>query len=200
LRLTKERIIEEALQLLNEGGLQTVTLRKIAKKLNVYASALYWHFKNKDALVNEMAETIISTAFIEKVAKDEKVSWEDLLTNMFVSLRKALLTYEDGARVVMNAQTPNALAQLTEDAMYILINENITLHDARLMIHTAIRYTFGFVIEEQAVTNEINTDSSGLEQFKIDYPLTYQATNEYITSNKTMEDVFKDGLRLIISY
>ncbi|MBY6270109.1 TetR family transcriptional regulator, partial [Parageobacillus thermoglucosidasius] len=50
--LRKEQIIEEALQLLNESGLEGVTLRKLAKRLGVQAPALYWHFNNKAALVN----------------------------------------------------------------------------------------------------------------------------------------------------
>lgn len=44
-------------------GIEGVTLRKLVKRLNVYAPALYWHFKNKGALANEMAEAILRMEF-----------------------------------------------------------------------------------------------------------------------------------------
>lgn len=54
-KLDKKLVVDTALRLLNEVGLDGLTLRAIAKELNVQAPALYWHFKNKQALLDEMA-------------------------------------------------------------------------------------------------------------------------------------------------
>src|SRR5690625_6711762 len=75
--LKKEKIIQEALQLLNESGLEGVTLRKLASRLNVQAPALYWHFKNKKTLVNEMAEAILQTEFYDITERRADESWQD---------------------------------------------------------------------------------------------------------------------------
>ncbi len=53
--LDRHRVADTALRLLNEVGLDGLTLRAIAKELDVKAPALYWHFKDKQALLDEMA-------------------------------------------------------------------------------------------------------------------------------------------------
>ena len=53
--LDRARVADTALKLLNEVGLDGLTLRAIAKELDVKAPALYWHFKDKQALLDEMA-------------------------------------------------------------------------------------------------------------------------------------------------
>lgn len=53
--LDRTRVADTALKLLNEVGLDGLTLRAIAKELDVKAPALYWHFKDKQALLDEMA-------------------------------------------------------------------------------------------------------------------------------------------------
>jgi len=52
--LNKEIVIKEALKLLNEVGIEGVSLRALAKRLGVKAPTLYWHVKSKAALKNEM--------------------------------------------------------------------------------------------------------------------------------------------------
>jgi len=52
--LDRKRVADTALKLLNEVGLDGLTLRAIAKELDVKAPALYWHFKDKQALLDEM--------------------------------------------------------------------------------------------------------------------------------------------------
>ena len=53
--LDRTRVADTALKLLNEVGLDGLTLRAIARELDVKAPALYWHFKDKQALLDEMA-------------------------------------------------------------------------------------------------------------------------------------------------
>src|SRR5699024_12691179 len=100
MELKKEKIIQEALQLLNESGLEGVTLRKLASRLNVQAPALYWHFKNKKTMVNEIAEAILQTEFYDIKERRADESWQDWLNQIFIYMRKALLTKTDGERVL----------------------------------------------------------------------------------------------------
>ena len=63
--LDRRRVADTALRLLNEVGLEGLTLRAIARELNVKAPALYWHFKDKQALLDEMA-----TEMYRRIAAD----------------------------------------------------------------------------------------------------------------------------------
>lgn len=198
--LNKERIIEEALHLLNEDGLEGVTLRKIAKNLEVYASALYWHFKNKGALVNEMAEAILIHEFSTVKPCKENERWQDWLIDIFVRLRRALLTYKDGGRVVSGAHFSLIMARISEESIKTLYNANVPLRKARLIVLIATRYTFGYVIEEQNLPSAKIVESFDQKEFASNHPLTIQAIEEYFATGKSSDDLFYDGLKIMIDH
>ena len=56
-------VVRAALELLNEAGLDGLTTRRLAEVLGVQGPALYWHFKNKQELIDEMSRALISESF-----------------------------------------------------------------------------------------------------------------------------------------
>ena len=50
-KLDKEQVIDNALILLNEVGIEGLTTRKLAQKIGVEQPTLYWHVKNKRAIL-----------------------------------------------------------------------------------------------------------------------------------------------------
>lgn len=56
--LTRERIVQRTLALLDRHGVAWLSMRKLAADLGVSAQALYWHFPNKDAL----CEAVVASA------------------------------------------------------------------------------------------------------------------------------------------
>ena len=69
-RLTKAAVAERALRLGDEHGLEAVTIRRLAQELGVTPMALYWHFKNKD----ELLETVFETGWSGFVARMRTVA------------------------------------------------------------------------------------------------------------------------------
>lgn len=55
-KLQRDTVVRAALTLLNEVGLDGLTTRRLAERLGVQQPALYWHFKNKQALIGALAE------------------------------------------------------------------------------------------------------------------------------------------------
>src|SRR6478735_8807081 len=58
MKLDADTIVEEAIDLLNSGGLNEVSLRKIAGRIGVAAPSLAWHVGDKDQLLAMMAARI----------------------------------------------------------------------------------------------------------------------------------------------
>lgn len=194
----KQQIINEALQLLNENGIEGVTLREIANRLDIYASALYWHFKNKRALMTEMAEAILQKEFQEIQPKKENESWQDWLIDIFIRLRKALLSYKDGGKVVAGSHLSLTIANISEEAIKTLYNHNLSLHKSQLIVRTAIRYTIGHVIEEQNSPAANPIENFDREQFKRKHPVLVEAMEKYFETGRTADDLYKDGLYIVI--
>ncbi|GAA2703801.1 MULTISPECIES: TetR/AcrR family transcriptional regulator [Actinoplanes] len=59
-RLSKATVAERALRLADEEGLDAITIRRLAKELGVTPMALYWHFKNKDELLQGVVDHVLS--------------------------------------------------------------------------------------------------------------------------------------------
>lgn len=85
--LTPGMIARRAIALADADGLEAVTIRRLANDLGVTPMALYWHFRNKDELLDAMAAGV----FEEIVpATDESAPWQQRLRAMLASLVAAL--------------------------------------------------------------------------------------------------------------
>ncbi|HEY5231704.1 MAG TPA: TetR/AcrR family transcriptional regulator C-terminal domain-containing protein [Galbitalea sp.] len=60
-RLSRETIAAGALTLADREGLEAVTIRRLAQEHSVTPMALYWHFKDKDAVLDGIAERIFAS-------------------------------------------------------------------------------------------------------------------------------------------
>ncbi|MEU7320383.1 TetR/AcrR family transcriptional regulator C-terminal domain-containing protein [Streptomyces griseoviridis] len=149
--LDRKRVADTALDLLNEAGLDGLTLRAIAKELDVKAPALYWHFKDKQALLDEMATEMYRRMWAD-VPLDPADTWRQRLLKTNRGLRAALLGYRDGARVFSGSRfTGVDHAEQLEETLRLFTAAGFTLPRAARAIATAYLYTLGFVTEEQGV-------------------------------------------------
>ncbi|MFE2726355.1 TetR/AcrR family transcriptional regulator C-terminal domain-containing protein [Kitasatospora sp. NPDC059327] len=148
-KLDRAQVVDTALRLLDETGLDGLTLRRIATELDVKAPALYWHFANKQALLDEMATEMLRRMSAGAAVPD---SWQEALTGTCRALRAALLGYRDGAKVFSGTRlTDYGHIEGQNAVLAVFVRAGFELADAVQAFTTAYAYTIGFVIEEQAV-------------------------------------------------
>jgi AcrR family transcriptional regulator len=87
--LTRERVLRTAVALADERGLKELTMRNLAKELDVEAMSLYNHVANKDDLVDGMIELVFSEIEPPAAGGD----WKAELRNRAASTRAALLRH-----------------------------------------------------------------------------------------------------------
>ncbi|MFC6062603.1 TetR/AcrR family transcriptional regulator C-terminal domain-containing protein [Streptomyces ochraceiscleroticus] len=154
-RLDRTLVVDTALRLLNEVGLDGLTLRRIAKELNVQAPALYWHFKNKQELLDEMATEIfrrMAAEFAGGPLGGHDATWQRMLTVSCHTLRRTLLGYRDGGKVFSGTRmTDDSYAAPMDALLRQLTDAGFTLRDAAHAWWAAYNFTIGLVIEEQSV-------------------------------------------------
>ncbi|MGW4896634.1 TetR/AcrR family transcriptional regulator C-terminal domain-containing protein [Kitasatospora sp. NPDC004240] len=149
-KLDRAQVVDTALRLLDETGLDGLTLRRIATELDVKAPALYWHFANKQALLDEMATEMLRRMNAGPAARPE--GWQQALTASCRTLRAGLLGYRDGAKVFSGTRlTDSGHAEGQQLMLAAFVDAGFTLPDAVQAFTTGLAYTIGFVIEEQAV-------------------------------------------------
>src|SRR5580692_11490074 len=97
-RLSKATVVQRALALADAGGLDALTIRKLAQDLGVTPMALYWHFRSKEELLEGMSERIWGEV---DVNVDPSASWHVQLRGMLESLVRALRAHPSAAQLVM---------------------------------------------------------------------------------------------------
>jgi TetR/AcrR family tetracycline transcriptional repressor len=195
--LDRERIVKEAVALLDAEGFDNVTLRKLAARLGVQAPTLYWHIPNKAALVTAIAEEILTPLPVAPLVDGER--WPDWLIGFAAGLRAALLAHPDGARIISLAQLSRQMAALSELGMSTLVECGLTLHRARLTVLTMERFTIGFVLEEQAPRpDEAALKGFDLDEFGAAYPTVIAGITEYFGSGRTVDDLFHESAAMIV--
>ena len=60
MKINRSMVTRTGVTLLNEIGLEQLTLRRLGTDLNVQAPTIYWHFKSKQELLDEMATTVLT--------------------------------------------------------------------------------------------------------------------------------------------
>ncbi len=88
--LSKERVLGTAMKLADEGGIEALSMRKLAHELGVEAMSLYYYFSSKDDLLTELVDMV--TGEIEPTASGSgrKSDWKADVRRSSTSYHAAL--------------------------------------------------------------------------------------------------------------
>lgn len=202
--LDRQSIVQQAFAALNEAGLEKLTLRRLAAKLHVQAPAIYWHFRNKQDLLDEMATEVMRQLSRELPAFDSMRSWQDWCFHLGERLRCTLLTYRDGARMFSGTYlTDPSLYAAMETNLSNLVSCGFSFRLAVVALTSIYSYTVGFVIEEQATElargkanpqYDLKRRNARIDREEL--PLAYAAGKEMFAA---YDSRFVEGLGLIVA-
>jgi TetR/AcrR family transcriptional regulator, tetracycline repressor protein len=105
--ITKESIIKASLDILNRDGIGNLSMRILAKELNIKASSLYWHIRDKQDLYDLIAEHINQEISLPETIDDAK----EALTALALEFRRVLLKTRDAVDIFAQSipGTPNRI-------------------------------------------------------------------------------------------
>jgi TetR/AcrR family tetracycline transcriptional repressor len=199
-KLDPAAVVTAAIRLLDEVGLDGLTLRGLARDLGVAAPALYWHFRDKQELLDHMVAAIADVG--EERPREPGEPWDEWLAELTRERRRALLAHRDGARLIAGARPTASQLPAIERTVATLVEEGFTPGQAFRGALVLGLYVGGFVIDEQAeAARELSTDDRTAIEFHDwlsagDFPLLAAAFAEVGDPNS--EAGFEFGLRLIL--
>jgi TetR/AcrR family tetracycline transcriptional repressor len=140
-------VLDGAMVVLEEEGLDGLTMRRVATHLGVQAGALYWHFANKSALLDAMADRVVAGVGDPLPPGP----WDEALVAFAQRLRAALLSHRDGARVMAGTYVtgPNTL-MTGRTSVELLLGAGFPAPRAASATIALGHYVIGHTIEEQA--------------------------------------------------
>lgn len=159
MQLHRRDVVDTATQLLDDYGIADLTMRRLARELNVSPGALYWHFADKQALLGAVADRILEPT---ADAVDE-APWSRRVVSVCTALRNALLSSTDGAELVSasfaagkSERIAEILIRLTDAAAAAGIDPP----NAELAARTVLYYVLGFTADEQS---RLQWDAAGAD-------------------------------------
>lgn len=204
MKIQRETILTTALYLLDQVGMEGLTMRRLAQELGIKAASLYWHFTNKQALMDGIAD-----ALLDGVAHDVQpctsTTWFDAVSATAHEIRRALLMRRDGAHVYAGTYvTTDNTFRVAEALIGPLCEAGASTRLASWGAFSILYYVTGFVMEEQPLVRQ-NTESMNLdshrEKFQAlaahSYPHTLAAMDNLLDPD--FDARFDLGLDLLIT-
>jgi len=152
MKVNRAIVTRAGLKLLNEVGLEQLTLRLLGRELQIQAATVYWHFKSKEELIDEMATMVLAEGVRNLLPARESPDWSVWAASFGTGLRKTLLAHRDGARMVAGTRLTNTEYMKTVERIAArLVESEFTLRQVVVLLSTIYNYTLSFVMEEQAV-------------------------------------------------
>ncbi len=159
--LDRATIVRTALRLLDEVGIDGLSTRRLATELGIKSASLYWHFKDKNELLNEMSGVMFEECLPEPNVSGSNFDALEWLADGARSIRRTALSRRDGAQVMARPR-PRAPAGRTqfEENVKTLMRSGLADMECRLTMQTLRRYAIGSALQEQS--NKGGSASAGI--------------------------------------
>ncbi len=146
--LTDERILAEALALVDESGLEGLTTRALGRRLGADSTAVYRHFRSKDELLSALADRIVGSGSQPPASTDGDGSLRGQLRSSLLDLRRALLAHPAMAAIVVRRPPRGATWAVAEHALSLLRQAGCSDQGAARAYHALLFYTLGHAMLE----------------------------------------------------
>ncbi|MBU9765009.1 TetR family transcriptional regulator [Mycobacterium sp. TNTM28] len=182
MQLHKPDVVDAATAILDNYGIADLTMRRLARELNVSPGALYWHFANKQELLGAVADRILQPVRTEPTAP----AWPGQIHQICVALRDALLSHTDGAELVSSSFAAGQSELATEIVAQLAgaaQRAGVIPPDDELAARTVLYYVLGFTADEQS---RLQWDAAGA------------LTDDQSVLNRDTSRQFAFGLQLLV--
>jgi AcrR family transcriptional regulator len=110
--LSRDRVIQVALDVADAEGVEAVTMRRLAEGLHVHPTSLYNHVATKEAILDGMADALIGEAGFPETFDD----WSDWVRAMAVGLRDAARAHPGAFLVLAQRAASGPFASAVSEA------------------------------------------------------------------------------------
>jgi AcrR family transcriptional regulator len=203
--LSRERVLRAAIALADEAGVESLSMRKLAKALGVEAMSLYNHVANKDDILDGIVEIV----FTEIELPATGVDWKTAMRRRAISTRQALARHHWAVGLMESRMRPGpANVRLHDAVLGCLRQAGFSVEMAVHAYSVQDSYIYGFALQEKGFAVQKDTlpaDEESLSETLIrqlpadSYPYIAEVVGGYVTTpGYQFADEFEFGLDLIL--
>ena len=196
-----DRILETALQIVDEEGADALSMRTLAQRLNSGTATLYRHYANRAELVEQVVDRVLGEVRLD-VDAFNRSSWQEACMTSAHATFGALLRHPNIASLLAE-QVPvgsNAMV-LRERLIAVLLANGFPPRLAALAYATLARHVVGFAIQLRGGGNVVQRDDSKVSATfrrlsRAEFPATL-AVARFLPV--PLEEEFAFGIKLVVT-
>lgn len=203
--LQPDLVVASALRIVDEQGLEALTVRKVADEFGVTPMALYWHFANKEALLDAVGDFVVSGLRIPGAELD----LEDYLREAMTSLVEVMRAHPNATPLVPHRMLLSPAGRdLTETVLEKLAGGGFSVERAAGIAHYALLMATTMVTREPGAETDVKpTDRAEmlaaklamLESFPADrYPRLRAAAPAMVECGDS-DDYYGTGIDIFVA-
>jgi AcrR family transcriptional regulator len=199
-RLSRDRVLKAAIEMADESGLHGVTMRRLARSLGSEAMSLYYYVKSRDALLDEILDTVVGE--IGPVAAGS--GWKDEIRQIAISANEMLERHPWAAGLMMSpARVRRARMRFMESLLARLRRAGFSAEMTDRAYHVLDSHIIGSAVWETGYSS----GSSGLDDYaerflrafsEDESPYLAEHVRQHMAIPAAGETTFAFGLDLIL--
>lgn len=142
--LTREQVVDTALGIVDEEGLEALSMRRLGKELGVEAMALYRHVPNKDALLDLAVERMRAEVDLKDPVTEDPA---ELMAAIFLEYRRVLTAHPNMLPLAARRTDTGSVSGLE-----YLVDQGMALNDAVELYQSLLAFTVGYSLLGAAQT------------------------------------------------
>jgi AcrR family transcriptional regulator len=207
--LSRDRVLHAAISLVDEGGIESLSMRKLGQALGVEAMSLYNHVANKDAILDGIVDLVMSEIELPSAEED----WESAIRKCAISAHEALVRHPWACNLIMSStRVRPARLRYMESLLRRLREAGFSAEETYHAYHALDSHILGFTLwqvghvmpgDGPRVTNKEELArflATLLREFPLDdYPYLLEHGEQHLTEGSHKEEgEFEFGLGLIL--
>lgn len=199
--LTRERVLDAAIVLADEGGIEHVTMRRLGNRLGVEAMALYKHLANKNEILDGIVEAVIG----EIVIPHPDTQWREAMQQRAISARSVLRRHPWVIGLMESRGMPGPVTlKYVDSVIGSLRSGGFSLELAGHAFWLLDSFVYGQVIQEVSLSGPSSealtpaNDDFGADDQAGHYSHLLEMASEAEAIGFTVDGEFRFGLELIL--
>jgi AcrR family transcriptional regulator len=200
LPLSRDRILRAALELVDEGGIESLTMRKLGQALGFEAMSLYNHVANKDDVLDGILDLVLGESEPPSQAGD----WDAAIRTSAISVHEALRRHPWSCTLLMSGRVRPARLRYMDLLLGRLREAGFSAETTYSAYHVLDGHIFGFSLWETSHTYAAEDLSNLAAKFAQAispdaYPYLHEHAQQHFNDGPHREvSAFEFGLDLIV--
>jgi AcrR family transcriptional regulator len=201
--LSRERVLQAALELADARGFDAISMRNVAKKLGVEAMSLYNHVAGKEDLVDGLVDIVFGEI---EVARPGELDWRTAMRRRAISVRAALNRHRWAVGLMEGRLNPGPATIENHNAVLACLRESgFSFREAVHAYSVMDAYIYGFALQERGLPFDAPEETAQVMRRQArnvpamdDFPYLVEAATEFAKAGYDYDAEFEFGLDVIL--